>query len=78
MTDFHGTIGGYTNHRCRCDDCRVANREYMRSTRARFKLVPAKQIPHGTTGGYRNYACRCDPCREAHVAYSREYRMRRR
>jgi hypothetical protein len=23
----HGTIGMYTNHRCRCDACRKANRE---------------------------------------------------
>jgi hypothetical protein len=30
---WHGTAGGYTNHRCRCRDCteawRVAHRSYM-------------------------------------------------
>jgi hypothetical protein len=25
----HGTRGGYTNHRCRCDLCRHAQREYI-------------------------------------------------
>lgn len=32
--DYHGTAGGYTNHRCRCDECRTAwakaHREYVR------------------------------------------------
>lgn len=27
---WHGTLGGYTNHRCRCDKCRAAWRAYMR------------------------------------------------
>ena len=30
----HGTPGGYTNHRCRCDDCRRAWAEYMRRYQA--------------------------------------------
>lgn len=29
----HGTFGGYTNHRCRCDLCRAANREHQRRRR---------------------------------------------
>lgn len=29
----HGTLGGYTNHGCRCDDCRRANRENQRTYR---------------------------------------------
>lgn len=27
---WHGTVGGYTNHGCRCDLCRKAQREYQR------------------------------------------------
>lgn len=27
---WHGTPGGYSNHKCRCDDCRQAAREYRR------------------------------------------------
>lgn len=30
----HGTLGGYTNHRCRCTPCRHANTEYRRRKRA--------------------------------------------
>ena len=33
METWHGTAGGYTNHACRCEACREANRihhlEYM-------------------------------------------------
>lgn len=29
----HGTIGGYNNHRCRCDECRAANTRNMRRYR---------------------------------------------
>ena len=29
----HGTRGGYTNHRCRCDLCRKAQRDYLRKRR---------------------------------------------
>ena len=31
----HGTIGGYTNFRCRCDECRMACRDYSREWRKR-------------------------------------------
>lgn len=30
----HGTLGGYTNHRCRCVPCRKANTAYRRRKRA--------------------------------------------
>lgn len=33
MSDWHGTLGGYNNHGCRCDDCRRAHREYQRKYR---------------------------------------------
>lgn len=28
MNGWHGTVGGYTNHRCRCTDCRQAMAVY--------------------------------------------------
>lgn len=31
----HGTIGGYTNHYCRCDACTTAIREYVAAWAAR-------------------------------------------
>lgn len=27
----HGTLGGYTNHGCRCDQCLEAHRDYQRN-----------------------------------------------
>lgn len=35
---WHGTYGGNTNHRCRCEDCRWAANDY-RHRRARAKAV---------------------------------------
>lgn len=29
----HGTVTGYINHGCRCDDCRRANSDYRRQAR---------------------------------------------
>lgn len=36
----HGTVDGYTNHRCRCADCRRAQTDYNRQRRA------ARRSPH--------------------------------
>lgn len=35
----HGTISAYTNHSCRCEDCRKAMSRYNRERRARLRLV---------------------------------------
>lgn len=32
--DWHGTTGGYNNHKCRCDRCTQAFKEYRRKKRA--------------------------------------------
>lgn len=29
----HGTVNGYTNHKCRCDECRSAWATYVRTYR---------------------------------------------
>lgn len=31
----HGTLNGYSNYRCRCAECRDAQRLYMQDYRAR-------------------------------------------
>ena len=63
---WHGTHGGYSNHKCRCTPCRDANAAWQRGRRAeRAKTVPFDQIPHGE-GGYGNYGCRCPECTEGH------------
>lgn len=47
----HGTPGGYTNHRCRCDECRTAWREYRRgygrgAQRARYEAARRYAAEH--------------------------------
>jgi hypothetical protein len=61
----HGTAGGYTNHRCRCDDCRRAwSEDHARRTAERAALLAADPglAPHGSASTYRNYLCRCTAC----------------
>lgn len=35
----HGTSGGYTNHRCRCGECRAAFRVSVTASRARRRAA---------------------------------------
>lgn len=62
----HGTCGGYTNHGCRCDDCRAAFADWMRGYRER--RFGGKTCV--TTGCERSPALRhgnglCDACHRA-------------
>lgn len=65
----HGTSGGYTNHRCRCDACRLAWNEVV--TKRRKKLAdawdgtPDPSLKHGLASTYGNYGCRCEDCKKA-------------
>ncbi len=43
--DAHGTIDGYTNYLCPCDDCRAAEAECMRPPCANRKLKPDNKKP---------------------------------
>jgi phosphoribosyl 1,2-cyclic phosphodiesterase len=63
---WHGTVGGYTNHDCRCPECTEAFRMGMAKYRARLQARPIPEKVHGTNSGYTNYGCRCPECTEAH------------
>lgn len=43
----HGTRNGYTNHRCRCNPCREANRDYMRDMRRRQSDMAIHRLGSG-------------------------------
>lgn len=58
----HGTVTRYYTLKCRCEKCRKAAREYMRTLRTKLKTTP--KIPHGLNG-YENYGCRCSKCVKA-------------
>jgi hypothetical protein len=47
-----GTVGGYTNHACRCDECKRAAREY----RCNYMLNNVDQIAKATLRRKRRYA----------------------
>ncbi len=75
----HGTVGSYTNHRCRCPDCTEAWRRYCIEDylpRIRAVGLPIGDARHGTYNGYYNYRCRCDECRAANAVYRRDYYRR--
>jgi hypothetical protein len=63
----HGTLYCYVVIKCRCSECREANRVYQRGARQRRAQRAASgeiEIPHGTVNGYVNYGCRCELCRK--------------
>lgn len=86
---WHGTRGGYTNHRCRCDDCKAANAAMQRDQREKRAqrlagiATPgvrpdAKDKPiHGLPTTYTNWGCRCPACKAAHAAAMRNRTLRR-
>lgn len=74
----HGTMNGYGNLGCRCNECRAANRDshaaYLRRVRDTGQLTTGDRL-HGTSYRY-DVGCRCDECREAHNAKSRATKAR--
>lgn len=42
---WHGTSGGYSNHSCRCDDCRGAWANRMKAYRRRQRVARAPSAP---------------------------------
>lgn len=65
--EWHGTPGGYSNHRCRGERCRAAWRAEMAKNQAQRLaqgLAPGDSR-HGTANGYRNYGCHCAACTRA-------------
>ena len=41
--EWHGTVGGYHNHGCRCPLCRAARREESARSRARAREAAAER-----------------------------------
>lgn len=71
----HGSYSTYVNHKCRCDSCREAARDYQRGRDGapRKRGRPPKEIVHGTVAGY-NKKCRCEECTAAVREVSRKRR----
>lgn len=79
----HG-ITRYTHHKCRCEVCVTANREYNRryaplkraqnAMKRRAAGVPERVISEHGVARYGRHSCRCEICTSAHSAY---YKQRR-
>jgi hypothetical protein len=72
----HGTRARYDWKlgRCRCKECREANRIWQREYRASKKQGTKRYRPvaiHGTRAKYVS-GCRCEPCTKANRDYQRE------
>ena len=77
----HGTVSRYRYHKCRCDDCRRANRLQKRRERHNGEDGPEhgmKTAQHGTRSKYVSGGCRCGLCKEANRIYQREKMKERR
>src|SRR5690606_33278521 len=79
----HGTRSYYVKYKCRCEECRKAERDYRRAYEARKRRerggpVRGRGVTHGTWSGYSHHGCRCQPCTEAASAYRNEWWARNR
>lgn len=68
----HG-LYGYTKFGCRCDVCKLARRNYVRS----YRESPESDLPpgdprHGRRSTYVMRGCTCELCRQAVRDYARE------
>lgn len=65
----------YSNHGCRCYECRAAWSAYNLLQRQRRKARITPDDPrHGTYTFYLNWSCRCDRCKKANADRSRKLR----
>jgi hypothetical protein len=74
----HGSDNGYSNLRCRCQQCRQAWARTYQKRRQRKRSEPTPVDAHGTVSGYSYWGCRCAKCTEIHTEHHRRLRYRRR
>ena len=82
---WHGTLTGYTAHKCRCAMCKRCLADYAATRRAEPPVRDAEpkmgrprnpNVPHGITG-YMNYRCRCVVCKASNAEHSQRRRDNR-
>lgn len=58
----HGTVNGYQNYRCRCDDCSAAYAEQSKNRyEIRQDMISTIKLERGCADcGYNEYACALD------------------
>lgn len=73
----HGTVGGYTNWKCRCEPCSVAHSRKLKAGKADRKArldADPTVVEHGRVATYSGWGCRCEPCRTASRTYYADLR----
>lgn len=86
MRVTHGHYSMYTNHKCRCAECREAYRVYRQRYRkpkvtacgcgnANCQRRTRREVTHGLSCYFR-HKCRCGVCMTAMRNYQRERRAR--
>jgi hypothetical protein len=61
--DWHGTLGGYTNHDCRCQLCKKAHAKYQRQ----YEKATTRQEPCLFGGCSKTrWVCSADFCQYHH------------
>ena len=76
----HGLATTYSNHGCRCPDCRAANTVYCADQRQRRRdsrvmidgRLTATQASKHNAATYTNWCCRCEVCTAAWAKIQRE------
>jgi len=69
----HGKISTYTQHGCRCDECRKAHTMWKKLYDC--GLIQKRERKHGTISKY-NAGCRCQICKTACRDYTRARRRK--
>lgn len=79
---YHGTRYGYIGKKCRCVECKIANKAYAKQLRDDLRAKRERgEMPeslHGTSGGYTNWGCRCADCRVSHAKACSAYNKKKR
>lgn len=58
----HGTLSGFKFHRCRCPECKEANRVARARAKVRLRADPIPEDAHGKRSTYVTRGCRCEAC----------------
>ena len=75
---WHGTAGGYTNRKCRCEPCtKAATKDNRDRLNRNNQSITGDETWHGTSRGYKTFGCRCEACKEwSHHHYiSKRYNL---
>lgn len=67
--NYHGSLHGYTNYKCRCEACREVNRVYGQEQRALRRVLGLCQLCDRPCDGY----ARCAIHRQRNAENSRLY-----